>query len=579
MRIASSLRLLAFGLGIAGLGLAGCAQTGATRPIAPPLTAAPPASAVPSPNATPSSTAAAPPADPFAVTGPLGQEVLPAVMPEIPLGKLDFPRASAGVPAAPKACDAFTKRKAATRLRCSDRGSALDALVQALAEADAGRRDALLVDLEGCKDLPVGLIRALRADLAPVECGDGLVAPLLGTPAKGMTGAVRDALFGLGLAARLARTVNDAPKLAPPFDKQRVKEFHAGPVTKWGLANAKAIEDLAKLGAGLQYYGKAVAAVEAGMADMRFVLAVREVPVPDEFRADRELLEAYYASLERALDPRKDRGRDAALVGLRELALVGVIADARVKRARQLLSQVYGGRPIDALDALLLPSALVPTPATREEKLAALLPTFYAGLLLEPATGAQPSVLAQLAPRGVPLPQRIALRAAELTPELRAQLARVRLELGRVYWRATDFDEAVARLATWPQGVERPAAATFVLALGLALRGGPTDAAALIRKAPLEALGVGNTAALDALAAAPGPGALGAEAELDAALIRQLVAPQTAGADYWRDLAKRYGRAEARLTEPKARAAASAHREEAQATVKAIEARAAQPAP
>ena len=578
MRVVASLHTLALVLGLAGLALAGCAKAATTRTATEPTlapTAAPTAPGASSAPLGPAST----PVDPFALSGAFGQEELPTTLPDVPLRKLAFPRLGPGVPAAPKSCDAFAKRKPAGSLRCTDRGSALDAIAQAMTEPDVARRDALLLDLERCADLPVGLVRALRADLAPTECGDALVEALLGTPAKGMTGAIYDALYGLGLAARLSRTVSDPPKLAPPYDKQRVKEFHEGPLRAWGLSNAKAIEDLAKLGAGLVHYGKAVAAVEAGMADMRFVVVVREVPVPDEFRADRELLEAYYGSLERALDPRKDRGRDAALVGLRGLALVGVITDQRVKRARQLLSQVYGGRPIDALDALLLPAMAEPTPSTREQKLAARLPTFYAGQLLEPSVATEPGVLAQLARRGLPLPQRIALRSAELTPELRLLLGRARLDFGRTYWRASDFDEAVATLGTWPKGVARPPEATFLLALGLGLRGGPADAAALIRKAPIDSLGIGNTAALDSLAAAPGGAELGGEAELDAALIRQLAVSPAAGVEIWRDLVHRYQRAMGRLRDPGARVAAAARFDEALATVKAIESRQATPKP
>jgi hypothetical protein len=578
MGIAASVRASALALGLASIVVAGCPKAAPPRlPTTDGSASASATGASPAPNA-----ASAPPGtpgDPFAVTGAVGQEALPPAAPELALKKLAFPRLGAGVPAAPKACDAFSKRKAAGKLRCSDRPSALDALTQALAEADRAERDALLLDLERCAELPVGLVRALRADLGPTECADVLVEPLLSAIPKGITGAVHDALFGIGLAGRLARTVSDPPKLAAPFDKQRVKEFHEGSLRTWGLSNAKAIEELAKLGAGLAYYGKAVAAVEAGMADMRFVVVVREVPVPDDFRADRELLETYYASLERALEPRKDRGRDAALVGLRGCALVGVISDARVKRARQLLSQVYGGRPIDALDALLLPAAPEPEAGSREERLAALLPTFYAGLLLEPAVATQARVLAQLARRGIPLPQRIALRAAELTPELRQILGRARLDFGRSYWRAADFDEAVAVLSSWPQSTPRPADASFLLALGLGLRGGPVDAAAMIRKAPLEALGIGNTAALDALGSAPGANELAGQAELDAALIRQLAASPAAGVEVWRDLAQRYGRALGKLTDPNARAVAAEHLEEVQATVKAIEARSAQPTP
>src|SRR5690606_19414449 len=195
------------------------------------------------------------------------------------------------------------------------------------------------------------------------------------------------------------------------------------------------------LGSKLAYYGRAVVAVEAGMADMRFIDAVREVPVPEEFRGDQELEEAYYLGLERALEPRKERGRDAALVGLGSLATIGLLRDARVERARALLSRMYGGAPMDALDQLLLPPLSQVQAASSEEMLARRVQTFYASLLFAPDR-AQP-LLRMLVERGVSLPHRIALRDATLTPAERALYARARFELAQNYWRRVDVDEAI----------------------------------------------------------------------------------------------------------------------------------------
>jgi hypothetical protein len=56
-----------------------------------------------------------------------------------------------------------------------------------------------------------------------------------------------------------------------------------------------------------------------------------------------------------ALEPRKARGRDAALAGLAAFADLGVIESPRIDRARQILSQSYAGHRIDALDGLRFP--------------------------------------------------------------------------------------------------------------------------------------------------------------------------------------------------------------------------------
>jgi len=519
----------------------------------------------------PTAEPAGPPPDPFAIVGPLDQEKLPGNAPEIALQKMTLPKLGPGTPRLPKSCDSFTKRKAAGKLRCANHDAALEALAQALGEKDAGQRDALLLDVEACKDLPVGLVRALRADLGPTECADGIVERLVATPPKGMSGVVYDALAGLALAGRLARTVTDPPKLEAPYDKKRVEEFHKGPLGAWGMQNAAAIQELAKLGAGLSYYGKAVAAVEAGMADMRFVETVRDMPVPDEYRADHELLDSFYIGLDRALEPRKARGRDAALVGLRGLALIGAIRDDRLARARQLLSRMYGGRPIVALDSLIMPVAPVATPTNVPERLAAALPTFYAGLLLDPARATDRASLAVLAQRGLPLAHRIVLRAAALSPEVRTILGRARIELGRTYWRASDFDEAAALLKPSSDATAPAPEQTFLFALSLALRGGPVDAAAMIRTAPIESLGIGRTAALDTLTPAQS-NAFSGLAAFDAALVRHVGAPPEAPVGYWRDVAHRYQQAQQSLTDPAAQALAGQRAEEAEATAKAIEA-------
>src|SRR5688500_19244161 len=93
---------------------------------------------------------------------------------------------------------------------------------------------------------------------------------------------------------------------------------------------------------------------------------VREVPLPDEMKADKAVEGAYYAALDEALEPRKVRGRDAALVGLRAFAELGAVHDARVDRARELLTKLYSGSRVDALDRLLLPE-LEPPDLTRPE--------------------------------------------------------------------------------------------------------------------------------------------------------------------------------------------------------------------
>lgn len=490
-------------------------------------------------------------------------------MPSFELAVTPLPPAPKGLPEPPKACGAFLTRKPAAAPACADAAAGLDALDKALAEAKPDKRDAALAGLEACAGLPAGVVRALRAELAPSGCGDVLTEPLVNAPPKGIDGAVYGTLRGLALSARLARTGSAPPKLQPPYDKKRVQEFVAGPMNTWMNEQAAAIQELSNEGAKLSFYGRGLVALEAGSSDLRVVEAVRSVPLPAEIGKDKELKDVYYAQLDQALDPRKDRGRDAALVGLRDFAFVGVLRDARLDTARGQLSRLYGGRRIDALDGLVVPPLAKAQPADAAERLAGKLPTFYAGLLLGREAAAKPSVLRMLLERGVPLQHRIALKSAELAPDVRRLYARARLELGRIYLRALDFDQAAALLSALP-AAERTPEDAFLLALATALRNGPEDAAVLVRNAPVPMLGMGQVGELDAIARAPQKGPLAGPAAFDAALIKEITAPAGSKSAYFLDVAQRYREAAKLLGEPAQRARAEERARASEETAKAI---------
>lgn len=545
------------------LPLAACAATPGAGPATP--------GGPQAPGAAPFVQPPPPQGDAFAVSGPITDESLPLLKPLAFDPKTTaFPPPPIGLPPPPAACDAFVKRAPVAAPACADRASALAALDGALAEADAGQRDARLAGLEACAGLDVGLVRALRADLAPSECGDALNASVLQSPPAGLTGDVAQVLLGQTLAARLARTAQSPPKMSPPYDKQRVLAFTKGPLFSWLTDQARAIEDLGRLGVELRLYARGVVAVEAGMADLRLVDAVRNAPLPDAIAKDEDAKNLYYGTLDQLLDPWKTRGRDAALVGLREMAAVGALRDRRVDAARAMLSRLYGGRRIDALDALMLPGLPKPALASAEERLAAALPTWYAGRLLPADAATRPGTLAALLGRGVPMEQRRALREAQLGPEARLLYARARLELGRLYWRAVDFDQATALLKAWPEGTERPAEATLVLALALGLRNGPEDAAMMMRRAPLVALGLGELTALDWVARSKPASPYAGMAAFNAALLKQLATPQGADAAYFRDVAARFREAEALLSGAEARDAGE-RAKAAEETAKAVQ--------
>jgi hypothetical protein len=384
-------------------------------------------------------------------------------------------------------------------------------------------------------------------------------------------GAVQHALVGQALAARLHRAVQDPPKMKAPFTKQKVADFVKGPMWKWFTEQAVAVQELAKAGSDLGSYGRGIVAVAAGTADLRMVEAVRDVPIPDEFKKDPELANAYYASLDEQLEPRKSRGRDGALAGMREMANAGVIRSERVDTARALLAKLYGGRRVDSLDALLVPALPAPSASNVNERLARNLPTFYAGVVLPPEAASDLGVLKSLAHTGVPLPHRAALKEGEsaLSNEVRALYARARLAMGMRYWRAVDFDTAASLLAKIPKD-KLTKEDRLALALAIALRRGPEDVAALMLKNEGFSLEFGDVRALDVVAQEDGSSPLGGMAAFDAGVLRTIAAPRDAEPKYWEGLADRFAKASTLLTDPKAKKEADERSKAAAAAAKAI---------
>jgi len=480
--------------------LSGCAAS-PTPPAASPRAPAPAASAEPGPS----------------VAQP---KVPPAVVP-------------AAVPAPPALCAELIAHGTGA---CAPAVTSLAALAAALGEGEPVTRDAALACLEAAEDLPPGSVRALRAELGPEVCADALVTPVLEVPPKGLTPELESALLGLMVSARLARLLGDPPKLEAPIDKQRFMAFFAEQLTPWVLSEAAAIEKLSLEGARLTGYGRGLAAIAAGNADLRFVKMVREVPLPDEMKADKQLADAYYGQLDQALEPRKIRGRDAALVGLKAFADLGAAFDARVTRARALLNELWAGSHVDALDRLLLPELEPLDTTTPELVLAARLPTFYAKVLLQGADTSDPKVLRALLERGVPGALRPKLDGAKLSESTRTLYARGLVESGRRFFRAADFKRARVLL----EGQSSSDLGRLLAALALALENGPADATELMLKGPFVG-GVRDVRGLDAETAKRGRFA--GLAAYDAGLVLAL-APLQDDASFWDDLARRFDAAE-----------------------------------
>jgi len=442
--------------------------------------------------------------------------------------------APAGVPAVPPACSSFS----ADALSSCAGGDFKDRLAAALL-ATPEARDTQLRCLESSSDAPLGLIRALRADLAPRACGDAIVASAIGN--SGQTRELADTLLALAVGARLNRSVRQAPLPRPPFSKVEFLKHFKEVLSPWIAEQAHAVDALSQVGPRLSSYGKAIVALEAGLADMRFVGVARAIELPQEMRDDPEIRETYLVALEQALEPRVLRGRDAALVGLGELSRQGITRDARLTEARKLLSELYAGRRIDALDGLLLPPLLPATQTTTAQKIAANLPAFYA-LRFEPAPSVDDvTLLRARLEQGVPPALWLTALPSTATPELKALAQQALFQLGQKYFWAEPF-----KLAAATETPATDANAALVAALAQVLARGPRNAAALMLGPPTLPAELRETANLDALARQKG--ALAGLTEFDAAYLRGLSPPANDPA-FWKEQSARYQRAQKVLTD------------------------------
>jgi signal transduction histidine kinase len=111
---------------------------------------------------------------------------------------------------------------------------------------DALERDRALAALQTCDAFEPGVLLALRAELAPVACGDVIVGKEL---APELDPELAQTLTALVHAAHLNRLVVTAPRLEPPFSKQQFSDFSKTVLEKWVVTQARAIYEIAKQGA------------------------------------------------------------------------------------------------------------------------------------------------------------------------------------------------------------------------------------------------------------------------------------------------------------------------------------------
>jgi hypothetical protein len=230
---------------------------------------------------------------------------------------------------------------------------------------------------------------------------------------------------------------------------------------------------------------------------------------------------------------------------LGELSRQGITNDARLREARALLSRLYAGRRIDALDGLLLPPLPPVSPANLAQKTAVYLPAFYALRFESTPAVDDAALLRARIEQGVPPALWLSALPSPTPPELASLAQRALFQLGQTYFWAEPF----ARVSTIQAPASDPSA-RLVLALAKILARGPRNAAALMLGPPTLPAELRDTSELDALAKQKGP--LAGLAEFDAAYLRGLSPPANDPA-FWREQSARYQRAQKALVDTSAK--------------------------
>ncbi|MCH2110974.1 MAG: hypothetical protein MK135_16775, partial [Polyangiaceae bacterium] len=423
-------------------------------------------------------------------------------------------------------------------------------LSEALALSESPEdRDSALAELEECQEYPLPWLRALRAELGDGTCADVLVEPLFASEEK-LTREQHERLLALGWAAWLRRLAVDPPPPPSGRTKAELLAYFQSTLFPWIKEQSLGIQEIATWGSELKGYPKGVVAIEAGMADMRFVEIARRVPIPEEFSGVQEAVDLYYSELDLALEARKARGRDAALVGLGSYLGEGVLKDRRLDEARGLLSRVFGGGRINALDEILFPEPRQLEPETPRERIAAEIPTPYLGVAIDyPAP--EPRLVRFSLSRGYPRFFAQAVNQATESGDLRALDAYASFLLGRTYYQGRYFLRAEALLTELLDSSEKengsggssqgaafePAELRFLRALSTALMAGPATPVQLIAQGPIYADAAANFAILAAFESSSP--LLKGQARFDSAYLREISAPP-ADALWWQQAAKEY---------------------------------------
>jgi len=344
-----------------------------------------------------------------------------------------IPVAAPEVEKAPASCDAFVKDVPAAKPKdpsCADASAVLATLAAAAIadkKGDHAARDAALSSLSTCEKVPTLIPETLRAELAPIQCAEAILAPAL--DAKGKEAfpphlAAARALVGASRLSRLrpkkgAFDILARAEVDPKAAAQGIEYAKA-----WKAALEKEEADAIALTKNAPAEIVAIVSFEIAAAYLAVAKETRSTPFPEEakplLKKDPDLEVKYYAKLDEVTMPLVVHARETAYGGLGRARTDGI--HVKPLPHFQQIVDPFKSRPLFENKPTRELELLAPDPLAKEPKdavkLAAQLPPWAVYALLErtaPASLLDPQVLLALATqRGIPAALR---REAEPNPK------------------------------------------------------------------------------------------------------------------------------------------------------------------
>jgi hypothetical protein len=283
-------------------------------------------------------------------------------------------------------------------------------------------RDTSLAPLEACAGFAPGLIRALRADLAP-ECAEALAEDAL---KRRLTRQPRwqHALYGVVFAQRMREHEFAAPAFtAKGVQPGRAEDYFQKIYLPWLAEQEK---ELAVSGALIdalpaESYGGALARAAGGATWRRLLRASRQMSIPEAWKRSGQARVGFYTRLEALRQPLLARAEQAIAEGRAALETLGFVSSTELVRLGDLVDER------ELLRRVLLPLPESPELASDAALLAAALPPFFTTELLSVRALRNVETLRAAALRGLSPAARQGLTEHAGRPEVDAIVARVNL--------------------------------------------------------------------------------------------------------------------------------------------------------